>query len=135
MATFRDPATPAMVMADDRAFLRLMVEGSGMDAESADEVLARIRTVEDADAALAWYRAADPADAAGMGPVTVPTLYVWSTDDIALGRTAAELTGAEVDGPYRFEVLDGISHWIPEEAPDVLASLLLAHITAARRAD
>jgi pimeloyl-ACP methyl ester carboxylesterase len=130
IATFRDPATPAMVMADDRAFLRLMIEGSGMDAESQAEVLARIRTLDDADAVLAWYRAADPADADGMGPVTVPTLYVWSTDDIALGRTAAELTGTEVDGPYRFEVLDGVSHWVPEEAPDALASLLVAHIGA-----
>lgn len=131
MATFRDPATPAMLMADDRAVLKLIVEGAGLDPESGAEVLARVQTVEDADAALAWYRAADPSDADGMGPVTVATLYVWSTADVALGRTAAELTGPEVDGPYRFEVLDGVSHWVPEEAPDALADLVLDHIAEA----
>lgn len=130
MATFRDPATPEMLMADDRGVLRLIVEGAGLDPESQAEVLSRIRTVEDADAALAWYRAADPADAGGMGPVTTRTLYVWSTDDVALGRTAAELTGAEVEGPYRFEVLEGVSHWIPEEAADDLSRLLVDHITS-----
>jgi pimeloyl-ACP methyl ester carboxylesterase len=94
-------------------------------------VLERVRTVEDADAVLAWYRAADPSDAAGMGAVTAPTMYVWSTEDIALGRTAAELTADEVEGPYRFEVLEGVSHWVPEEAADDLAALLVDHIGGA----
>ena len=49
-------------------------------------------------------------------PITAPTLYVWSTGDVALGREAAEGTAAEVSGPYRFEVLEDVSHWIPEEA-------------------
>ncbi len=128
VATFRDPATPGMLMADDRAFLKLMLEGSGMDDDGRAAVLDRVQTLEDADAALAWYRAADPADATGMGPVTTPTLYVWSTEDIALGRAAAELTAAEVEGPYRFEVLEGVSHWVPEEAADDLAGLLVDHI-------
>lgn len=131
IATFRDPATPAMLMADDRAFLRLMLDGSGMDEEGRAAVLDRVRTVEDADAALAWYRAADPADAGGMGPVTTSTMYVWSTEDIALGRAAAELTAAEVEGPYRFEVLEGVSHWVPEEAATDLAALLVDHIGSA----
>jgi pimeloyl-ACP methyl ester carboxylesterase len=63
-----------------------------------------------------------------MGPITTPTLYVWSTDDPALGREAAEATASCVDGPYRFEVLDGVSHWIPEEAPEALNALLLDHL-------
>ena len=58
----------------------------------------------------------------------VPTLYVWSSDDPALGRTAAELTAEHVSGPYRFEVLDGVSHWIPEMEPDAAAELVLSHI-------
>ena len=128
LADFRDPGLPAMMMADDRGVLGLVLEGSGMDPESAALCAERIQTVEDMDGALRWYRAGSPAAAGGLGPITMPTLYVWSTDDIALGRTAAELTGDQVDGPYRFEVLDGISHWIPEEAPDVLGALLLEHL-------
>ena len=62
--------------------------------------------------------------------VEVPTLYVWSTEDVALGRTAAEATAAHVRAPYRFEVLEGVSHWVPEQAPDVLSRLLLEHLRA-----
>ncbi|MBV8980417.1 MAG: alpha/beta hydrolase, partial [Acidimicrobiia bacterium] len=36
-----------------------------------------------------------------------------------------------VDGPYRFEILEGISHWIPEQAADELNRLLLEHISSA----
>ena len=57
---------------------------------------------------------------------------MWSTDDVALGREAAEATAAEVTGPYRFEVLEGVSHWVPEEAPDALNRLLLDHLGAIR---
>jgi pimeloyl-ACP methyl ester carboxylesterase len=81
-------------------------------------------------AALCWYRAADASLVRGLEPVTVPTLYVWSTEDPAVGRDAAEATAAQVAGPYRFEVLEGVSHWIPEEAPDRTNELLLAHLAA-----
>ena len=62
--------------------------------------------------------------------IVVPTLYVWSTNDPALGRTAAELTTRRVDGPYDFVVLEGISHWIPETVPDQVAELVITHTKA-----
>jgi pimeloyl-ACP methyl ester carboxylesterase len=55
-------------------------------------------------------------------------MYVWSTNDVALGREAAEATAAHVEGPYRFEVLDGVGHWIAEQAPNALNGLLLDHL-------
>jgi pimeloyl-ACP methyl ester carboxylesterase len=58
-------------------------------------------------------------------------MYVWSTDDPALGRVAAEETAALVAGPYRFEVLDGVDHWLPEHAPEQLNALLLEHLARA----
>ena len=79
-------------------------------------------------AALNWYRAASIGDVSDLGPITTPTLYVWSDQDVALGREAAEATAQHVEGPYRFEVLEGVSHWIPEEAPDRLNALLLEHL-------
>lgn len=81
-------------------------------------------------AALSWYRAADLGLVQGVGRVVVPTLYVWSTGDVALAREGAEATSRYVDGPYRFEVLAGVSHWIPEEVPALLNSLLLEHLAA-----
>jgi pimeloyl-ACP methyl ester carboxylesterase len=82
-------------------------------------------------AGLEYYRAASAADMEGLGPVAVPTLYVWSTEDRALGRAAAEATADHVAAPYRFVVLDGVSHWIPEQEPERLAALILEHLAGA----
>lgn len=48
------------------------------------------------------------------GAITAPTTYVWSTDDAAIGRRAAQLTSRRVTGPFDVKVLEGVSHWIPE---------------------
>jgi pimeloyl-ACP methyl ester carboxylesterase len=74
---------------------------------------------------LNWYRAADPATPGGIGPIVTPTLYVWSTGDVALGREAAVWTAEHVAANYRFEILEGVSHWIPEHAPERLAARCL----------
>jgi pimeloyl-ACP methyl ester carboxylesterase len=55
----------------------------------------------------------------------VPTLYVWSDNDIALTEKPARATEKYVSADYRFEVLRGVSHWIPDEEPEVAANLLL----------
>lgn len=128
MDDFRTDGFEDVLLADDRALLRLMVDAAGMDEESATHALARFATREELTGALNWYRGADPTDASTLGPVTAPVLYIWSTDDIALGRTAAEATGDQVEGPYEFVVLDGVSHWIPEESADEVVERLLAHI-------
>jgi pimeloyl-ACP methyl ester carboxylesterase len=84
--------------------------------------------------ALSWYRAMKPEDSADLPPVTVPVTYVWSDEDIAVGREAAQLCAAHVTGPYRFVELPAVSHWIPDQAPDELAEAVLDRI-AARPAD
>ena len=33
-------------------------------------------------------------------------------------------------GSYRFEVIEGVSHWIPDLAADVMSSLLVDHISS-----
>ena len=79
-------------------------------------------------AALNWYKAASLTDAAALGPITMPTLFVWSTEDPALGPDAARWTEEYVEGPYRFEVFEGVGHWIAEFEPDKLNALLVEHI-------
>jgi pimeloyl-ACP methyl ester carboxylesterase len=51
---------------------------------------------------------------------------VWGTDDAAVDRTGAEMTAAWVEAPYQLEVLEGVSHWIPEQAPEELARIIAA---------
>jgi pimeloyl-ACP methyl ester carboxylesterase len=78
--------------------------------------------------ALNWYRAIAPDDLAAVGPVTVPTTYVWGVADLAVGRRAAEDCGNHVTADYRFAPLDGISHWVPEQEPQTVARLVLERV-------
>ncbi len=77
---------------------------------------------------LGYYRAASRADNEGLLPVTVPTTYVWSDGDLALGRTQAEATAGHVAADYRFVELSGVSHWVPEEAPEALLEAVLERV-------
>lgn len=78
-------------------------------------------------AALNWYRAMT--NAFGRLPsVEVPTTFVWSNEDSAIGRAGAERCGEFVDADYSFVELDAVSHWVPEEAPERLAAEILARV-------
>jgi pimeloyl-ACP methyl ester carboxylesterase len=82
-------------------------------------------------AMLDWYRALPLLGARrALGPCRVPALYVWSTRDAALGRTAAELTRRHVAAPYTFRVLEGAGHWLPEQHAETVARLIADHIAA-----
>ncbi|MET0996000.1 MAG: alpha/beta fold hydrolase [Mycobacterium sp.] len=82
-------------------------------------------------AALNWYRAMFLTNPRETGrKVTVPTMYVWSDGDIMLLEKGARLCGDYVVGEYRFEPLNGVSHWILDEQPDKLSDLLLDWFSA-----
>jgi len=81
-------------------------------------------------AGLNWYRANIPPEAfvgapLELPPVQAPTMGVWSSGDIAL--TEAQMTGstAFLTGPWRYERVEGVGHWMQLEAPDVVNRLLL----------
>jgi pimeloyl-ACP methyl ester carboxylesterase len=112
---------------EDFATLRMMLNSAGSE-EDTEEYMKVLGDEGCLTAALSWYRAMQPGLVGDIGPITTPTMFVWSTNDIALGREGAEATGQYVEGQYRFEVLDGVSHWIPEQAADDLNRLLLDHL-------
>ena len=132
MDLFRTEGFEDQMLADDAQVLRNVYAASGMAEGDAQRYLDVLTQPGALRAALNWYRAMDVASVSGLGPITVPTLFVWSTNDTALGREGAERTAEHVDGPYRFEVLEGVSHWIAEEAPDRLNELLLTHLGESR---
>lgn len=127
---FRAEGSEEGMLANDAAGLRLIYLGAGLTEEQAAPYLEALGTTDALGAALNWYRAASLTDVEGLEGITTPVLFAWSTDDPALGRDAAEATAAHVAGPYRFEVLEGVSHWIPEQAPEVVSRLLLEHLAA-----
>ena len=100
----------------------------GLPAAVADEYVAVLSEPGALVAAMDWYRSMSGKASAATPAASMPTLYAWGDHDPALGRTAAEATAALVSGPYRFEVLDGVGHWIPELAADRFTPLLLEHL-------
>ena len=130
MGLFQIPRLPEwLTLAGDGRVALSSMRRTGLSEDRAREYLERMREPGALTGALNWYRAI-PLETAGIReapPVRVPTLYVWSTGDVALGRKAAELTARHVSAPYRLEILDGVSHWIPEEAPDAVVRLVLDH--------
>ncbi|MBF9134221.1 alpha/beta hydrolase [Plantactinospora sp. S1510] len=132
MALFRQAGQAEQaLLADDAAALRAMLAGVGEDR--VDSYLEPMLRPGALTAALNWYRAMSGRELAGIGPVSVPTTFVWSDGDIAVGRTAAEACAGQATGDYRFVALAGVTHWIPDQAPEALAGAALARIGAGRR--
>lgn len=119
------PATEQRMLADDAGLLRSLY-AEKVPRASADAYVRHLSRPGALTAALNWYRSGRPDGTIDV--IEVPTLYVWSTGDTAFGPVPARETGRWVEGPYRFEVLPDLSHWIPEEAPETLNRLLLEHL-------
>jgi pimeloyl-ACP methyl ester carboxylesterase len=117
-----------MLQGEDGDGLRRMFEGVGLTSTAATEHAGVHAPPGALTAALNWYRATHPTKMRGIPPVSVPTLFVWSTEDPAISREAAEGCSRYVTGPFRFEVLEGVDHWIPELEPEALNRLLLEHL-------
>lgn len=103
---------------------------SGLDPETAKHYASRAADPDAMRGPLNWYRAL-PFDARDrLGPVSVPTLYAWGTEDRFVTRAAAKRCGDYMAGGYRFVVLEGQSHWLPTAAAREIAPLLLEHLAA-----
>jgi pimeloyl-ACP methyl ester carboxylesterase len=127
IAGFKTPGGGDSFLADDGAGLRQAFALSGLAGHDVEEHVRVLTDPGAMDAALNWYRAYDFQDMS-LPDIEVPTLFVWSTEDPAIAREGAELTGEHVTAPYRFEVFEGEPHWIPESAPDRLNALVLHHL-------
>ncbi len=103
---------------------------SGMPADAVARYGRRFSGPATLTGPLNWYRALPFGAATPLPAVDVPTLFVWSNGDVAITRAAAASCARYVTGPYRLHVLEGRSHWIPEEDPDGVAGLVLEHVAA-----
>jgi pimeloyl-ACP methyl ester carboxylesterase len=148
------PAAQRRTVADrEKAWYQLLFQFEGV----AEELLARddwalfrewLREDGDADryvadlsrpgaltAGLSWYRAnlhprrqLEPRPR--LPPVTAPTLGVWSTGDHYLNEQPMLDSAAHVTGPWRYERIDGASHWMQLDDPERVNALLLGFLTS-----
>ena len=131
---FQDDNAAKELLADDAKRLRATLRHQGVPEADVTAYLSRLGTFEALNAAINWYRAPRRAGSTlalpDVPPVKVPTMYLWGDEDATVGRIAAEATADFVTGPYRFEVLPGVGHFITDQAPERTTELLLQHVGA-----
>jgi len=96
----------------------------------AEAVLAELESNGSLTPGLNYYRANLPAESfvrprRALPPVQVPTMGVWSSEDPFLIEAQMTGSGDHVAGPWRYERLDGVGHWMQLEAPDEVNRLLI----------
>jgi pimeloyl-ACP methyl ester carboxylesterase len=117
---------------DDWALLRNRWSKHG-DIEEAIALLSRPGRLT---AGLNWYRANFSLkgvaelyrDSGGPGDnVRIPTMGIWSDGDKYLAEDQMPGSAKFVAAPWRYERIEGASHWISYDAPARLAALLASH--------
>ena len=126
---FLEPDAGDLMLADNAKKLRERLSAAGVPAAAIEQHLSVLGNKDAMEAALTWYRARG-AIRTPLGPIRVPTLYIWGDADDTVGRMAAEGTEDFIAAPYRFEVLPGVGHFAADQAPDRVNELLLQHLAA-----
>lgn len=129
VAAFQVPVLPERVLAvngGDR--LRSWLVRGGLDDPHARAYAARAASPAAMTGPLNWYRAIPFALRDPLPPVTVPTVFGWGDRDRYIARATAEGCGQWVTGPFRYEVFERGTHWLPEREPDRVAALVADHL-------
>ncbi|MDZ4825538.1 MAG: alpha/beta fold hydrolase [Actinomycetota bacterium] len=100
-----------------------------------DDVKRRHPTPESMTPGLNYYRAnIPPATLVGppleFPPIAAPTMGIIGTNDFALTESQMHDSQKFVSGPWRYERLEGVDHWMTIEAPDQVNALLLDFLAA-----
>ena len=52
-------------------------------------------------------------------------MIIWGEADAYMDPVLRERSAATVTGPLRVELLPGVSHWVQQEVPDTVNTLLI----------
>lgn len=129
MAVFNIPVLPELAARKRGGYFDRAMAKGGMTPEEVARFRREIVEYGALRHALGWYRAL-PITSPGSTDfqVTVPTTLVWSDRDVAIGREGVDGTERWVDAPYELVVLEGVTHWIPTQAPQAAADAILARV-------
>jgi pimeloyl-ACP methyl ester carboxylesterase len=110
---------------DDWKLAREWLRGDG----DVDRVLAGLSRPGALTAALNWYRANSvlrfQVGGRALPPVAAPTLGIWSDGDNYLLEEGMLRSAEHVTGPWRYERVEGASHWLQLDAPHRVNELLI----------
>lgn len=130
MLIFQLPKLPEWLLTASNGWGIRKVFGpyTGMTTSIVETTITLMQETGVATAAINWYRARRYRGSSKPARITVPTLFVWGDRDSTIVHAAASRAGDFVDAPYRFAVLEGVSHWIAQERPAETAELVLQHL-------
>ncbi len=80
--------------------------------------------------ALAWYQA-NGRELHDLEPVRTPTTFMWGADDAYISAGSARRCADYVGVDYRYVELDDVSHWVPEEVPEIVAREIIRRMLSA----
>lgn len=138
MAFFQIPRLPErMLLAKDAQAIRQAFSGMAKDkSRFSNAVLDRYAQDAQRPGAMTgminWYRAAARHPDFMREPwakIEIPTLVIWGEADAALGLETLEGTEAYV-ADLQIKRLPGVSHWVQQEAPEAVNSLLVDWLKA-----
>lgn len=119
-----------MLTRDNWSALRAMAGHPDIDA-----VIAELERDRSLTPGLNWYRANMPPGSSSadgpapmvpdLGKVLAPTMGMWSSDDAALTEKQMTESAQFVQGPWRYERVDGAGHWLQLDRPEAVNALLL----------
>lgn len=129
MYVFQLPALPELTLlgrgGHDQRRMARMLRHFGQSERLAEHTAAQLARTGALPYAINWYRAIPLSDPRSTRQqVNVPTLFVWSDGDVAVRRKTAARCGDWVGGAFRYAELQGVSHWLLDEAPAEVARLL-----------
>jgi pimeloyl-ACP methyl ester carboxylesterase len=138
MNFFRESGSENTFLANEAELLKGIYQSANLSEKEMEPYLEVLGTPDALSAALNWYRAnsfsPDLLEGSerrtGVPDIEVPTMHIWSSNDTALGRQGAELTAQFVSGTYRYEVFEGVNHWVTEVASDALNIILVDFISS-----
>lgn len=123
---FLFPNIETALQDDDWYLMRTLIQSGG----DLDQYLEDLSEPGALTAALNWYRGNISPERLNAPPVRLPliqapTMGVFSTGDLYLTEDAMKRSAEFVAGSWRYERIEGVSHWIPSDAPERFNQLVL----------
>jgi pimeloyl-ACP methyl ester carboxylesterase len=112
---------------DPKENFKKVVAAGGVPAGKAAAYAEVLGSKEACWSALNWYRANPLPTEVKIGPISVPTLFIYGAQDLAFAPETAVATASLVAAPYTYLQLPDEGHWIPEAAPYLVAGAFIEH--------
>lgn len=123
---FQLPLVPELLFRIFPHSFQTALQKSGLNVEGVQAVQVDVIDAGALTPGINWYRGLLASNQYAMTRrVSVPTTLIWGDADSLLGRRGVQLTGRFVNGPYRLEILPGVGHWVPTDAPTDVARIFL----------